>query len=312
MSLPLEPSLELLPNPLARYFAATRPAFLIVTLVGSLLGIASAAASGLRLDLPAAAIALLFALVAHAGVNVLNDYFDARNGTDAANTERVFPFTGGSRCIQNGVLGERATGVFGYLLLASVVPAGLWLTAHSSPALLLVGLAGLIVGWAYSAPPLHLASRGLGEIAITCGWTLIVVGTDLVQRGHFAFAPLAAGLAFALLVANVLYINQFPDARADARAGKRTVVVRLGAARARWGYATLAALAGLWILGCVAGGALPPLALLALAPLAFSGAAARVLWPNAARPAELRPALKLTILAAVAHGLVLCAALALG
>ena len=312
MSLPLEPSLELLPNPLARYFAATRPAFLIVTLVGSLLGIASAAASGVHLDLAAATVALLFALVAHAGVNVLNDYFDARNGTDALNTERVFPFTGGSRFIQNGVLSLRATGVFGYALLASVIPAGLWLTAHSSPELILVGLLGLVVGWAYSAPPLHLVSRGFGELAITCGWTLIVVGTDLVQRGRFAFAPLAAGLAFALLVANVLYINQFPDARADARAGKRTLVVRLGPERARWGYAALAALAGLWVAGCVAGRALPPLALIALLPLAFSGAALRVLWPNASRPAELRPALKLTILAAVAHGLLLCAALALG
>jgi 1,4-dihydroxy-2-naphthoate octaprenyltransferase len=311
MSLPLEPSLELLPNPLLRYFAATRPAFLIVTLVGSLLGVASAAAGGVRLDLTAAAVALLFALVAHAGVNVLNDYFDARNGSDALNSERLFPFTGGSRFIQNGVLSLRATGVFGYALLASVIPAGLWLTAHSAPELILVGVLGLLVGWAYSAPPLHLVNRGLGEIAITCGWTLIVVGTDLVQRGHFAFAPLAAGLAFALLVANLLYINQFPDAKADARAGKRTLVVRLGAAAARWGYGALAALAGLWIIGCVAGGALPSLALFALLPLALSGAALRVLWRNAARPAELRPAIKLTILAAVAHGLVLCVALAL-
>jgi 1,4-dihydroxy-2-naphthoate octaprenyltransferase len=311
VSLPLEPSLELLPNPLARYFAATRPAFLIVTLVGGLLGIASAAASGVRLDLTAAAVAVLFALVAHAGVNVLNDYFDARNGTDALNSERLFPFTGGSRFIQNGVLSLSATGAFGYLLLLSVIPAGLWLTARSSPELILVGLLGLVVGWAYSAPPLQLVSRGLGEIAITCGWTLVVVGTDLVQRGGFAFAPLAAGLAFALLVANLLYINQFPDAKADARAGKLTLVVRLGPARARWGYGLLAGLAGSWILGCVAAGALPPLALVSLLALALSYGALRVLWRNADRPGELRPAIKLTILAAVAHGLLLCAALAL-
>ena len=312
MSAAVEPTPAALANPLLRYFAATRPPFLSVTLVGCLVGLASAHAGGVRIDALTAILTVLFALMAHAGVNVLNDYFDDRNGTDAANSERVFPFTGGSRFIQNGVLTRRATGVFGYLLLLAVIPAGLWLAAHSAAGLIWIGIAGLVVGWSYSAPPLELVSRGLGEVAITCGWLLVVVGADYVQRHDFSFAPCAAGLAFALLVANVLYINQFPDARADARAGKRTVVVRLGAARARWGYATLAALAGLWILGCVAGGALPPLALLALAPLAFSGAAARVLWPNAARPAELRPALKLTILAAVAHGLVLCAALALG
>jgi 1,4-dihydroxy-2-naphthoate octaprenyltransferase len=291
--------------------AATRPAFLIVTLAASLLGVASAAAGGVRIDPVAATLALVFALVAHAGVNVLNDYFDARNGSDACNSERLFPFTGGSRLIQNGVLSLRATGRLGYLLLASVIPAGVWLAARSTPELILVGLAGLIVGWAYSAPPLQLASRGLGEIAVTCGWTLIVIGTDLVQRGRFAFAPLAAGLAFALLVANLLYINQFPDVRADARAGKRTVVVRLGVARARWGYGVLAVLAALWIVGCVVARALPPLALLSLLPLAFSAGALRRLWRCADRPAQLRPAIRLTILAVLAHALLLSLVLAL-
>jgi 1,4-dihydroxy-2-naphthoate octaprenyltransferase len=311
VNLPLEPTLELLPNPVARYLAATRPAFLIVTFVGCLLGIASAAAGGVRIDVAAAAVALLFALVAHAGVNVLNDYFDARNGSDAANTERQFPFTGGSRFIQNGVLTLRATGVYGYALLAAVIPAGLWLTAHSSPELILIGLFGLLVGWSYSAPPLNLVNRGLGELAIACGWTTVVVGMDFVQRRGFAFAPLASGVAFALLVANLLYINQFPDLKADARAGKRTLVVRAGPALARWGYWALATLAGLWTTGCIVSGALPRLAALSLLPLGLSAAAGRILWHNADRPAQLRPAIKLTILAAVGHGLLLCAALAL-
>jgi 1,4-dihydroxy-2-naphthoate octaprenyltransferase len=228
MSKPLEPTLETLHNPLLRYFAATRPAFLSVTFVGCLLGMATAAHSGIALGPALATATLFFALVAHAGANVINDYYDAISGCDAANTERRFPFTGGSRFIQNGVLSLRATGVFGYALLIAVVPAGLWLTAVSDPGLILIGLAGLVVGWAYSAPPLKLQSRGLGEFAITAGWLLVVVGSDFVQRRGFDFAPVAAGLGFALLVANVLYINQFPDVKADAGAGKNTMVVRLG------------------------------------------------------------------------------------
>ena len=47
---------------------------------------------------------MLLALVAHAGANVLNDYFDARNGADDANQQGLFPFTGGSRLIQNGAV----------------------------------------------------------------------------------------------------------------------------------------------------------------------------------------------------------------
>jgi len=211
VSAPAEPSLERLPSPALRYLLATRPAFLSLTLVGALLGIASAAGGGVRVDPVTASIALLFALVAHAGINVLNDYFDARSGADAANTGRLYPFTGGSRFIQNGVLSERATGAFGYVLLATVIPAGLWLSVRSAPGLVLIGVAGLLLGWSYSAPPLQLASRGLG---------------------------------YGLLTASLLYINQFPDAAADARAGKRTLVVRLGRRRARWGYLLLAGLAG--------------------------------------------------------------------
>jgi 1,4-dihydroxy-2-naphthoate octaprenyltransferase len=311
MPKPMEPTLDALHNPLLRYFAATRPAFLSVTFVGCLLGLATAAHAGIALGPALATATLFFALVAHAGANVINDYYDAISGCDAANSERQFPFTGGSRFIQNGVLSLRATGVFGYALLAAVVPAGLWLTAVSDPGLILIGLAGLVVGWAYSAPPLKLQSRGLGEFAITAGWLLVVVGSDFVQRRGFDFSPVAAGLGFALLVANVLYINQFPDVKADAGAGKNTMVVRLGVAPARWGYALITLLAYGWPLLMVLLGRLPLLALVALLPLVASIAAARVLWANAARPEQLAPALKLTILSASAHGLLLAIVLVL-
>ncbi|MCM2306606.1 MAG: prenyltransferase [Sulfuritalea sp.] len=311
MPKPLEPTLDALPNPFLRYFAATRPAFLSVTFVGCLLGFATAAWSGIAVGPALATVTLFFALMAHAGANVINDYYDALSGCDGANTERQFPFTGGSRFIQNGVLSLRATGILGYALLAVVVPAGLWLTAVSASGLMLIGLAGLVVGWAYSAPPLKLQSRGLGEFAITAGWLLVVVGSDFVQRHGFAFAPVASGLGFALLVANVLYINQFPDVKADAGAGKNTLVVRLGVARARWGYVLIAVLAYGWPLLMVLLGHLPLPALLALLPAAASIAAARRLWSCAARPAELTPALKLTILAASAHGLLLAIVLSL-
>jgi 1,4-dihydroxy-2-naphthoate octaprenyltransferase len=305
MPKPMEPTLEALHNPFLRYFAASRPAFLSVTFVGCLLGFATAAFSGIPVGPTLATATLFFALMAHAGANVINDYYDALSGCDEANTERQFPFTGGSRFIQNGVLSLRATGIFGYALLAAVVPAGLWLTAVSASGLILIGLAGLVVGWAYSAPPLKLQSRGLGEFAITAGWLLVVVGSDFVQRHGFSFVPVAAGLGFALLVANVLYINQFPDVRADASAGKNTLVVRLGVAKARWGYVIIAALAYGWPLLMVLLGHLPAVALAALLPAGASVAAARQLWSSAGQPAELTPALKLTILAASLHGLLL-------
>lgn len=307
---PMEPSLAAFPNPLLRYFVATRPAFLSVTFVGCLLGLASAAHGGVQVAPLLATLTLFFALVAHAGANVINDYYDALSGCDAANSTRVFPFTGGSRFIQNGVLGVSATGRFGYALLLTVIPAGLWLTAVSASGLIAIGLAGLVVGWAYSAPPFKLQARGMGEFGITAAWLLIVVGSDFVQRRAFDFAPVAAGLGFALLVANVLYINQFPDVAADAQAGKRTLVVRLGAPAARWGYVTIAALCYGWVIAMVAAGRLPAVALVSLLAAVASVGAARVLWRAAENPPALEPAIKLTILAASLHGLLLAAALA--
>lgn len=309
MSRPAEPIPVDFSDPLLRYFAATRPAFLSVTFTAALLGLASAFTDGIT-PLPLTAmLTLCFALIAHAGINVLNDYYDARNGTDAINTERQFPFTGGSRFIQNGVLTQRATGIFGYALLAAVVPVGLWLAHRSGADLMWIGLAGLFVGWAYSAPPLRLMSRGLGELAVAGGWLIVVIGADYVQRGAFSWTPLAAGLGYALHVSNVLYINQFPDYRADAAVGKRNWVVRLGPVRARWIYPLTLLAAHGWLVAMVATGRLPWLALLSLGAVVPAFLATRALWRHAQQPSRLVPAIRLTIAAAMLHGLLLAVAL---
>jgi len=306
---PAEPTLTALPHPGARYFLATRPAFLTITLVGCLLGLASALNSAVPFHATTAMVTILFALVAHAGVNVLNDFYDSRNGSDAANEMRLFPFTGGSRFIQNGVLTEQETGRFGYALLLAVIPAGLWLAAQAGFGLIWIGLAGLLAGWAYSAPPLNLMSRGVGELAVASGWALIVIGADYVQRQHFSFMPFAAGVPFALLVANLLFINQFPDRAADAQAGKRTLVVRLGPQRARWGYAVLSIMAYGWLLLMVACRVLPMAALSGLLTLPLNWLAARDLFVHAEQPSGLTHAIRRTIGAAHLHGLLVSAGL---
>jgi 1,4-dihydroxy-2-naphthoate octaprenyltransferase len=87
------------------------------------------------------------------------------------------------------------------------------------------------------------------------------------------------------------------------------VVVRLGPELARWGYGLIAVLAHGWVLAMVLAGHLPALGLLALLSAVASFAASRVLWRHAATPAQLAPAIKLTILAAVLYGLLLAAGL---
>jgi 1,4-dihydroxy-2-naphthoate octaprenyltransferase len=302
---PLEPQPTTFPNPFLRYFAATRPAFLSAALVSCLLGLASAHYSGLGLQPSLAVVTVLFALVAHAGANVLNDYYDALNGTDAVNTERVFPFTGGSRFIQNGVLSAAQTARFGFVLMGLVALAGVWLMLQSALALAYIGAAGLLIGWTYSAPPLRLNSRGWGELCITVGFLLIVIGADFVQRKGFALMPIVVGLPYALLATNLLYINQFPDRRADIQAGKLHWVARLELHHARWGYLLIALTANAFLGYGVMSGALPKLALCALLALPLSLKAFAVLHRHAAQPQQLAPAIPLTIAAMLLHGVIL-------
>lgn len=311
-SLPLEPTPERLRNPVLRYVLATRPAFLTITLVGCLLGFSTAWASGVAFNGWTATVTLVLALLAHAGVNVLNDYYDHLNGTDAINSDRVFPFTGGSRFIQNGVLTPSQMLTYGLLLFAWVITGGLWLIVQSGSGLFWIGLAGLFIGWAYSATPLKLNSRGWGELCVVAGFLLVVAGADMVQRGMFADFPWLAGLPYALLTANVLFINQFPDREADQRAGKHHWVVRLPLQRAVRVYALIALAAGAVLLVLVGLRVLPVIALLSLAGFVPSLSAWRALKDKCGQPSQLAPAIRATILAAHLHAILLTVSLFAG
>mgnify|MGYP001214758280 CR=1 FL=1 len=287
----------------------TRPGFLVITVVACLMGLASAAAGG-SIDPVRAIATVLLAVIAHASANVLNDYHDALNGADAANSGGLFPFTGGARMIQNGDVSVLDTRHLAQALALLVIPAGLVLAACSGSGLIAIGAAGMLIGWAYSAPPLALMSRGLGETAVAAAWWLMVIGADYVERGAFSPFPALTAAGYALLVANILLINGFPDAAADASVGKRTLAVKLGPAGAAMLYLCLGMLAHGWLLAAVGLDLLPAPVLWGLLSLPLSVAAAQQLFRHRNEPGRLRPAIVLTIGAAVVHGSALAAGLA--
>ena len=308
-----EPHPDVLSHPVPRLLLATRPAFLTASALAVLLGLAAAAQAGLVLDPAAAAVTLAGALAIHAGVNVLNDYYDALSGADDGNSDRIFPFTGGSRFIQNGLLTPAQAARLGWVLLALGAGAGLFLTWRAGPGLVALGLSGLVLGWGYSARGLRLNARGLGEATVAVGFgAFIPFGTFWVQGGAPALAPLVVGLPYGLLVLNLLFVNQFPDARADAAAGKHHLVVRLGPRRARWLYGLFAAAAYAWTAAAVALGWLPLAALAALLPAVLSVRAWRDLLRWAETPAFLEPAIRRSINALTAYAVVLLPALVWG
>ena len=307
-----EPTPQTLSSPVIRYLAATRPGFLSAAIIPVIIALAAVSEQG-PVHGWSALLTLLGAVVAHAGINVLNDVYDDRAGCDAINADRIFPYTGGSRIIQNGVLSNRHMAHYGWLLMATTVVIGLFLVQRAGPGLLLIGLFGLLLGWAYSAPPLRLSERGLGELSVGLGFGLVIpLGTAYAQLGRVDALTLWAGLPFAFLIVAVLYINQFPDLCADTTSGKRNWVVRLGVDGARGVYPLLVAAAYLNLLLGVALGPITSYALIGLAALPLHLRASRLLWVEADNPRALRPAIMLTLIGTLLHGALIAIGIAAG
>ncbi len=285
----------------------TRPGFLTITVVGCLLGTAIAAACGHGPHLAVAVATTLLACLAHAAGNVLNDYHDALNGADAANSAGIHPFTGGARLIQNQVVTPGQTRELFRLLAFLLVAFGLLLAIKTTGWVIALGLAGVVLLWAYSAPPLALMCRGLGEPVIALVWALVVIGADAVQRGTVFVIPAVTAVSFGLLAANILLINGLPDAASDARVGKRTLAVRLGPRGAALAYLAVGVTAHLWLAVGVWWLYQPEPAIWGLLSAPLTLAAALLLWQRARTPQRLRPAIVLTIAAANVHGLAMAA-----
>lgn len=311
--MPQEPTqASLSQSPLLRYSLATRPAFLLVSLLPVCVGTAAASYQGYSLQMGLFILAMLAILLLHAGVNVMNDYYDEQNGTDRLNTERIYPFTGGSRFIQNQILSAKQTLYFAWGLLGIAILLGLGLVWQTGSGLFWIGGIGCLIGWGYSAPPLQLNSRGLGEPAVAlCMGSLIPLGAWYVQTQQLAWYPCVISLPLGLLVMNILLINQFPDAKADAASGKYHWVVRLGAVPAAWIYAANVVLALVILVGLIKSQLLPSLALISLLPLGLAMSAAVLVKRYALEPARLRSAIKMTIASAILHASLLTLSLVL-
>ena len=306
-----EPSLEKFTNPFAIYFAATRPPFILASVIPIFLGLGFSLYDGHSINWLNAVLTLLAGVMLHAAVNVLNDYYDALNGTDDLNQERLYPFTGGSRFIQNEVLSRKQTLIYGIGLVLAVLVIALYLISQTGMALLWLGLFGILLGWGYSAPPLNLNSRGLGELAVLAGFGLLPLGSYLVQTGELSLMLVLISLPVGLLTANLLYINQFPDRKADIQAQKMHWVARLSPNVARWGYVLIALLAWLTLVVLIVVGVLPLVALISALPVVLSIKAAKILLQHAEAPQNLVPAIQMTILGMLAHGALLTLALVL-
>jgi 1,4-dihydroxy-2-naphthoate octaprenyltransferase len=134
--------------------------------------------------------------------------------------------------------------------------------------LFIIGAIGVAISLAYTAPPLRLVHRGVGEIAVALGFgPIMLLGSYFVQAQRIAFEAVYVSIPVAILIALVLYVNEVPDRAGDAAAGKRTLPVRLSKKAVVAAYAGSLAVAYGLIAGGAVAGVLPRPAILALATI---------------------------------------------
>ncbi len=270
--------------------------FLSASLLPVLLGTSWGYRSTQTLDWSALLLALAAILCVHAAINVLNDVFDELSGNDRLNAERIFPYTGGSRVIQNGVMSLRAMALWGILLLLAGALFGLLLTLEKGPTVLILGLLGATLGVLYSAPPLQLGARGWGEAAVGLGLGILpVTGAAWLQAGEVTTGTWLVSLPVACWVTAILLINEVPDRKADAATGKRTLVVRWGVANTALLYGLLQAVAFALIVLMAGLGRLPSFALALALPTLLLLAALYAAGGLGSGQARLKRGIQLTL-----------------
>lgn len=271
--------------------------FLTASVLALLLGTSIGYHKTMEFDVIAFCLALLSVMCVHAGINVLNDVYDELNGTDRFNQDRIFPFTGGSRVIQNGVLDIKQMQRWGLLLLAISSLAGLVLLFLKGPLIIVFGLAGIAVGYLYSAPPFALASRALGELAVALGFGVILVsGAAWLQQGQIDTVTWLLSTAVGLWACNILLINEVPDATADRAAGKHTLVVRSGFKVSAILYSAVNLVAAYLVYRMVQAGGLPYAVIsLPLLSTVAGSFASYAIWHWPAQRGLLEIAIKLTL-----------------
>ncbi len=222
------------------------------------LGVVMALYSGADFSFPALVWGQLAITSTQLMTHYANDYFDLK--ADLAN-QTPTNWSGGSRVLVTKRVAAVVALRIALIFAVTAAGANLVLSLWVRPGLLTFVLLTLaqLLAWFYSAPPLRLHSRGLGEVTTAVIVTLLtpLVGYVL-QTGEIALLPLLAAAPLCCLQTAMLLSIEFPDAEGDRQVGKRTLVVRLGGQTAAYLYVAL----------IVASYAMLPLLVVGLPPLA--------------------------------------------
>ena len=172
--------------------------------------------------------ALVAALFIQVGTNLFNDALDFVKGADTE--ERLGP----TRAAQAGWISVEKIKIAAVACFVLALVFCIPLVARAGWPIAVLGAVSLLFGYAYTGGPFPLAYVGLGELFVILFFGLAaVMGTAFVQAQTLSLPFFVAGLQIGCLAAVLIALNNFRDSRSDARAGKRTLSVRLGATFSR-------------------------------------------------------------------------------
>jgi len=208
--------------------------------------------------------ALVGGMLLHSGTNVINEVYDVRKGIDKITSPRM------SHAVLKGRISEKGAHVFGLGLFAAAVAVGTYLVWLRGPAIVGLGLLGLVAGYTYTAPPFQYKYRAMGvpTVFVLMG-PIMVVGSYFAVTGIWEWRALVLSVPVGLLVAAILHGNEWRDISEDTRAGIVTLSSRLGRNWAHYGYLALVMGAYVTLALTVAVRWLPPTAIIAVFSLPF-------------------------------------------
>jgi len=219
------------------WLMAARPATLTASVGPVLIGTAHAFRDGSD-HVGAAVAALIGAMLIQVATNLVNDVEDFERGADDDN--RLGP----ARAVERGLLTPTQVRRAAIACFAGATAIGCYLIYLGGWPILLLGVASILSGIAYTAGPYPLAYLGLGDLFVFIFFGLVAVaGTYYVQAGSVTLPVLLSGSAIGLLATAILAVNNTRDVANDRKAGKRTLAVRLGDRATRAEYAITVAIA---------------------------------------------------------------------
>ena len=206
------------------WLSGARPQTLVLSLTPIAVGAAYAQAVHYRLALVPLAAAILSAIAIQTATNLANDSADGGRGADGA--ERLGP----TRLVGAGLMSAERVRAGAIMASIIAVLCGLVVVAYGGLPIIAIGIASLICAWAYSWGPAPISASPLGEIFVVLFFGIAAVaGTVWIAAGAVDATAILLGIAIGMPAAAVLTVNNHRDRAQDAKNGRRTLAILLGA-----------------------------------------------------------------------------------